>query len=314
MLPDRAVKLVKKATTGAEGTPDWSSILEILSILESSPSIVRAYLRAIHTVLNTANHAVRMNVLILIDALFKNCKKECLPELQSAPLFRALEVPGISDDPDLHNFLAKSVPAWVSNCTKNQCLDPALTAYAEFICKDLFTPVLTPAMVSKLQDDFETSFEVLELMAQLLARGAQNPDGFDRAIVAEVLPNVREIGKRAGELEQVILDSQIHPALTMLRQLSLACQQGVSDLRNKKFFDASKLLHAVLNGQAVARARRSSPAELVIGRRRKVGDDEMSVDDFFERFDSLKGTRVAPLPGPDALIDFSTTFSCKQGL
>jgi hypothetical protein len=152
-------------------------------------------------------------------------------------------------------------------------------------------------------------------MAQILAHAAQNSDGFDRAIVAEILPNVREIGKRAGELEQIIIDSWIHPVLTILRQLSLACQQGVSDLKNKKPFDASKLLHAVLNGQALTRARRSSAqpeTRRAIVRRRKAGDDEMSVDDFFQRFDSMKGTRAVPLLDPggqperamDSLIDF----------
>jgi hypothetical protein len=140
----RALKLVKKATTGVEGTPDWSTILEILGVLESSPQSVRLYLQAIHSVLSTGNHATRMNSLILIDALFKNCRKEQLPELQSSALFRALDVAGISDDPDLHNFLSKSVGGSVSNCPAQGCLDPALTWYQQSVCKEIFAPKLTP--------------------------------------------------------------------------------------------------------------------------------------------------------------------------
>jgi hypothetical protein len=286
---NRALKLVKKATAGEEGTPDWTTILEILNDLESSPQSVRLYLQAIHSVLSTGSHATRMNSLVLIDALFKNCTKEQLPELQSSSLFRALNVPGISDDPDLHNFLSTSVPEWVSNCTEQHCLAPSLTTYQQTACKEIFVPKLTPAILAKLRHDFATAYEVLELMTQCVLRGARN--GFNSDVIAEILPNVREIGKRAGELEQIIHEPPIHAVVAALQQLSLVCEQALSDVKAGKVFDQGKIIELLTDAQRALQSSSKTDTKRSQLRRRRAGEDEMSVETFFERFDSLKRNR-----------------------
>jgi hypothetical protein len=68
-------------------------------------------------------------------------------------------------------------------------------------------------------------------------------------VIAEILPNVREIGKHAGELEQIIHKPPIHPIVVALRQLSLACQQALSDLKAGKAFDQGKMIALLADAQ-----------------------------------------------------------------
>jgi hypothetical protein len=142
----------------------------------------------------------------------------------------------------------------------------------------------------------------------------QGPDSLNSELVAEIIPNVREIGRRAGELEQQIPDPPIHAALAALRQLSLACQQAVSELKSGKTLNQSRLTSFLTDAhRALQRSRRSSDSDRavkkVVVRRRRIGEDEMPAEDFFARFDALKESHhpsLLDLPGPspaDSLID-----------
>jgi hypothetical protein len=307
----RVTALVKKAISGTEGTPDWSTILEILGILESSPAAIPKYIGAIISFISTGSRAARTNALILTDALFKNSKREQLSALQSQLLLRALSDPIVSSHPDLHNFLFKNTPLWVSNCTAQHCLDATLAAFQQSVCRGRFVPSLPDTTLIKLFRDLETSAEVITLLAQIVATQGDTP------LIAEILPNVREIGRRLIDLEPVIEEPGLRAAIATQRQFCLLVQQMVSDVRAKNPIDTAKVAAAATAVQQAMDARRPANGALIEKtrkrprRRRRPGEDEMATDEFFRRFDQVKGSTaepalldlMAPVAAADSLID-----------
>jgi hypothetical protein len=307
----RATALVKKAISGTEGTPDWSTILEILGILESSPAAIPKYVTAIISIISTGSRSARMNALILTDALFKNSKRDQLSALQSPLLLHALSDPIVSYHPDLHNFLFKNAPLWVASCTAQHCLDAALSAFQESVCRERFVPSLADTALVKLFRDLETSAEVITLLAQIVVTQGDTP------LIAEILPNVREIGRRLIDLEPVIEEPALRAAVAAQRQFCLLVQQMVSDVRAKNPTDTAKVAAAATAVQQVMEAGRVANSEIIEKtrkrprRRKRPGEDEMDTDEFFRRFDQIKGSApepalldlTAPVAAADSLID-----------
>jgi hypothetical protein len=294
-----AAPLVSKATSGSAGTPDWNAILQILGILETHPDVLPSYLSAISKSLVTAPRRVQLNTLMLIDALFKNSKGPILASLPSPVLLRALSDPAISDDPELHNFLQKSTPAWVANCAAHDAVDSRFLDWQNTVCQERFVPRLTEEVKSKLSADIETAMEVLHLFSDLLLAVADQSKASER-ILTEILPSVREITRRTGDLEPTIVDSRFHVVVAAVHQLGLAAQQAWSELKRSGQFDLTKWQ------LAVETAQRLVGINLVVGegsgdqkrapvRRRKGAIEDISVGEFFVRFDQIKGSKPPDL-------------------
>jgi len=293
--------VVRKAISGTEGTPDWSTILEILGRLEASPAVIPRYISAIVTLLSTGSQAAKMNSIILVDALFKNSKREALSGLQLPSLFRSLSDPGIANNPDLRNFLFKCTPSWVSSCASQNCLDSSLSTFQQLICRERFVPNLSEHCMVKLFKDLEVSADILGLLAEIISTSVRQGTRLDTPVLAEILPNVREVSRRLMDLEELVEVPDLQAAISAQRQFSLICQQFVSDIKAGKSVPLDRLALGLTHVQQTMDKRRIANAELVEKsrprRRKRPGDDEMSTDEFFRRFQAIKG-RAEP-----ALID-----------
>jgi hypothetical protein len=303
----RATSLVKKAISGTEAMPDWNTILEILGVIESSPAAIPKCLTTVISFILGGSQAARMNALILIDALFKNSKREQLSALQSPVLLSALSDPIVSNHPALHNFLFKNMPLWSANCAAQHCLDEPFSAFIQSLCRERFVPSLSDAALVRLFRDLETSAEVITLLAQIVATQGDTP------LIAEILPNVREIGRRLIDLEPLIEDAGLRAVVAAQRQFCLIVQQTVSDVRAKNPVDGAKVSAAAVAVQRAMAARKIVNDALVEKnkkrprKRRRPGEDEMDTDEFFRRFELIKGGAtqqpLLDLAAADSLID-----------
>jgi hypothetical protein len=119
----------------------------------------------------------------------------------------------------------------------------------------------------------------------------------DTPLIAEILPNVREIGHCLIDLEPLIEEPGLRAAVTTQRQFCLLVQQIFSDVCAKNPIDTAKVAAAAV--QQMMGARRVINYALVEKtkkrprRRRRPGDDEMDADEFFRRFELIKGAAAA---------------------
>jgi hypothetical protein len=253
---------------------------------------------------------------MLIDALFKNSKRPLLGALASPTLIRALRDPSIGDDPELHNFLQKSTPAWVSNCAAQNSLNPQLAEWQNSVSQTRFIPKLTPELKAKFSADIEAGLEVLTLFSDFLLASLDHSKGSDK-LLAEILPNVREITRRTGELESTLADPKLRAAVAAEHQLGLACQQAMSDLKKSNTFDIGRWISAhesaqrLILGQIAAVNEDVGDQKRARVKKRKGDIEDLSQEEFFAKFDQIKGGKagdlldfeVRPPPASDSLID-----------
>ena len=293
----KADALVKRATNGASGSPDWATILQILGMIESKASLVPLFIPIINRYIARGKKNVKMNTLIVIDALFKNSKRAQLEYLQCRELTTALSEQTVAGNPDLHNFLYKAVPAWVANCALHNCLDQRFADWQESVCRTHYVPRLTPALKEKLLGDVDAALEVLVMFAQCIISTFGDGGSPDSPLLQEILPNVREIARRAAELEPTIVDQQLHAALSAVRDFCDYCQQVMNDYKSTGKVDANAVSLQMSKAQRSVRKHVSGekkaeePKKRTPPRRRRKGEDEMSVEEFFAEFDKIKGAQ-----------------------
>jgi hypothetical protein len=298
--------MVKRATSGTHGTPDWSTILQILGKFETHPESIATYIDEICSVLVTGTRPVRMNTLILIDALFKNLKRPQLCHLQTSGLCEALSESFIANNPELQNFVYKSAPAWTSCCVNHNCLDPAFAAWQESACRSHFVPKLTPIIRNKLFADIESAYELLVMFSECLTASFEDGGSADDILLREIFPNVCEVKKRIFELEPTISDRFLKVAVHAIAELSEYCCEAMNGYRKTQKLDLDGLSRAVNAADGVigrAQKRESSEVnpyqfEKVVTRRRGAGQDDMSTEEFFRRFDELKKRKE-----PESVVD-----------
>jgi hypothetical protein len=293
---------VKKAVSGAPGAVDWGSVLTIVASLNQHPDAVVAYLRQITSTL-LSSPPLRTNCILLIDSFFKNSRRPVFERLQSPTLVQAFSHPEIYNDPEVYNLLRKSVSSWVAICHTNDCLTPVLTAWQTDLQRSIFAPELTPAMAHKFYEDLNTALDVIGVFGEALLG--------EPYLLSEIMPNVREITRRAGELEQTILEPRLGSAVHSVRELGVLCQAAMNERRRHGTFNSDKFY------AAFARAQQLCSQEIVVPekkevegkrepvRRRRDAKEEMSVEEFFARFDRLKGVEERPVEvaQTDSLID-----------
>lgn len=296
-LRSQAEELVKKATNGSSGTTDWSSILKILSIIDSSPNIIPIFTSIICKHLANGKKGVSLNCLILVDALFKNSKKMQLTLLQSPMLIQQLNSPLIQRNPELHNFLFRSAPSWVAACNNQNCLDQYFRNWQQSICRSYYVPKMTESTKIKLHHDLEASFEVLTMFTQCLITSVTDSANADDSILYEILPNVREINKRLNELEPTIVDKNTRMIIESEKQFCELCQRTYASYQKKKVVDInalalslSKTENRVQKYLYKPKSDKNSNTDKKREPIRKRGQpfDEMPVDEFFKQFDAIK--------------------------
>jgi hypothetical protein len=93
---------------------NWSQILFIIDLMETQPSITPEFVGSIIFHFQKSNFPQKLNLLHLIDALFKNSKKNNLIYFQTNQLTDIFNLLEISKNPELRNYIVKNSPFSVS--------------------------------------------------------------------------------------------------------------------------------------------------------------------------------------------------------
>ncbi|OHT11871.1 hypothetical protein TRFO_18565 [Tritrichomonas foetus] len=295
VFQNQAEYLVKKATSGPSGTPDWSTIIRILGIIDSSAITIPVFINIICKYLARGKKGVSLNCLVLIDALFKNSKRQQLTMLQSPQLLQQLNSPIIQKNPELHNFMYKSAPSWVSSCASQNCLDQYFASWQESICRSQYVPKMTDQIKKKLSSDIDAALEVLIMFSQCLITSFVDGGTPDDPLLREIMPNIREIARRTAELEPTVIDKSIRAAILAEKQFCEFCQQTMLEYKKTRKVDTNSVIIALTKAQNSVRKHlngdqngKQKDKKRIPPRRRGQPFDEMSVEDFFKKFDKIK--------------------------
>ncbi|KAH0793206.1 hypothetical protein GPJ56_002915 [Histomonas meleagridis] len=286
---NKVENLVKKSITGPPGTPDWSSILQILSIFDSQPGSVPIFLTIICKYISKGTFAAKQNSLILVDALFKNSKRQQLQSLQSPVLMKHLSQPGISENPALQNFLYKTTPSWINSCTSQNCLDPKFSKWQQSQFSTHFVPKLTRSIKKKFYDNISASMELLVMFSQCIIASFAD-GGTEEGLLKEMIPNVREIARRLCDLEPTIVDPDLRNALRITHDFCDFCQQTFGTYKKTKEVNTNDVVAAATKAQNKLNAiisKKKEPKEKEITKKKKEKND-LTVEEFFAELDKLK--------------------------
>ena len=316
-LHAQAESLVRKAIAGPSGTPDWSSILKILGLIDSSSVIIPTFVEVICKTLSRGKKSQCLNCLILIDALFKNSKKQQLSLLQSAKLVRQLNSPIIQHSPELHNFLYKNAPSWVSNCSAQNCLEQFFSSWQESVCRMHYVPKMTEAIRKKLSNDLDASLEVLVMFGQCLIASFADGNNPNDPLLNEIVVNIREIARRIAELMTTVVDRQMLAAIQAESTFCEFCMQAYNDYKKSGIVDTNAVILATTKAQNSVKKHLNAEKNQTREKEKKRGPirvrgqlfDEMSVDDFFKEFDKIKNSEPSPpsVKPVANLLDFDET-------
>jgi hypothetical protein len=160
--------LLKNCRSHPSTALNWQILGQITDLINTYPGTVAIYVEILGKNLTEGDSPTRMSCLIIIHAMFKRAKCPQLAALQCPELFHALSQPAICDNPDLHTFLYKAVPRWVSSCDAQNCVLPLLSDFEATVCRYRFGPKLTALLIEKLTNDFQTAAEITNLLAQVL--------------------------------------------------------------------------------------------------------------------------------------------------
>jgi hypothetical protein len=163
---------------------------------------------------------------------------------------------------------------------------------------------LTPALREKLYDDIQTAVEIMLMFTDYLFGGLDQP--VEPPLLHEILPNILEITRRTADLEGMIRDPGLSAAVTAVHELSLCCQLCMTEYKKRRFFDVARLRASLDNALRACAAKSVIPTgeeKSSQTKRRRIETDDISVQEFFEKFDEMRGVVTAPVPHTDSLID-----------
>jgi hypothetical protein len=302
------VPLIKRAVSGPEGNPDWGVILDIVRVLEELPARVGPFIESFTAQLAAARRPARVNLLMLIDVLFKNSKPAILKLLQSPGLVDALNDPAIEADPQFHNFLYSSIPSWLSTLSEASVANSKFTdALRPFLATN-FVPDITPPVRRKLLGDLASADEVLLMLTECLVSAAQG-EGNDQ-LLTEITNNVREITQRLIDLYPQVYDQELKAVVTATREFCAVGLKAEADFRGGRRFDRGALAAAMT--KATGAVQRATGQERAPSQKRKApkrmtrAEDDITDEEFFRELSDIKcGPPLAPAASAavDTLID-----------
>jgi hypothetical protein len=283
--------LIKKCRSYQSTAINWQIMMQIMDIINTNLGTVPIYVEILGKNLSEGDWFARMSCLIIIDAIFKRAKPPQLAALQCPELFRALSQPAICDNPDLHTFLYKSVPHWVSSCDAQSCVSPSLSDFEATVCGYRFAPKLTAPLIEKLTNEMQTAAEITKLLAQALLANGSN---LSNPLIDELTTNVHEIAQRTGVLVPQLIDRDLHEFSDAEHELAILCLKFINELRTgSSEITAEHLVVAMTRVNKAAakqqkvKEKRKEREERPARRRRKA-TDWMAEDEFFRRFDDMK--------------------------
>jgi hypothetical protein len=292
----QAEVLLKKCRSRPNCVPDWSVIFQILSITKSHPLTTSVYVEYLVGMLHDPELSTRLCSLTVIDAIFKHGKRDQLRLLQCPTLFQGLFDPSVWNDPELHNFLHRCAPDWLKAGRAQKCATSPLSDFCESIAETRFAAALTPAITEKLTTDLRTAAEITTVLARCLLSSGPDSSLLDNPMIAELLPDVREIGRRADVLAGQIADPILLAIIDAQRQLAHVCVRAVNEHRSRTAAPIDEITAAMAKAQKrwnkLPRRKGDDGAnteERPPPRRKSgAGTEPMTSEEFFRRLDEIK--------------------------
>ena len=282
ILISQANHLIKKSIIGPPGIPDWTTILQIIEIISNQSEMTQIFIDVLIKHLEKDPIGLKLNCLILIDSLFKNCKKDSLKFLQTYRLPEFLLTSTITDIPNLHNFIYKSALSWVNSCKNNKCLKNSFEEWQKKICSSHFIPNLTSNIKNKFLLEIDASIEILLMFSQCLITSFAENKGFDDILLLEILPNIQEIRSRTAELLPTLLDKDLKIQIQRIGDFSGLVLGFYEEYRKKNSFDNNKLLISIKKLQKIKNKENTN------NNIKNNNNNDISDEEFFLQLKKLK--------------------------
>ena len=293
--------LLKKAIIGQPGHPDWSGILNLLNVIESQPQTLQVFIELFVKHLKKDPNGLKLNTLMVIDALFKNGKKNQLKQLQGKTLIQELDQREISEDPTLHNFIYQNAAMWVTACRDQNCLIDDFSKWQLKFCSTHYVPELTPSLIKKFFKELDSGTELLTVFSEcLITTFAEGGKSSDHQLLDEIVVNSRELERRIDKLLPTLNDPALRTYCAKVFELAKICNQAYDQLMKTGAFDTSILTKAFNNVQAEKSKRGVSdaPQEEKVHKRKPIrtAGDDITDEDFWNQLHELKTKVAQPAP------------------
>lgn len=291
--------LVKAAVAGPPGVPDWSQILRILDLLESKPSSSSLFVEIFIRFLLKAHPSQKLNTLHLLDAIFKNSKKNSLAPFQSSQLIDVLNQEVISENPTLRNFIVQSSPLWVTACIQNKSLTPAFQSWQNDFCKTFYVPELNENLKKKFISDLYSAIEANLMFSQCLISAFIDQTGSKDPLLLDILPNIREIKQRAEKLLPTFVNAEIK---RLLQQTLKFCNFSITRYTE---FSKTGQVNQDLIGKEINEMSLLASSMLKNIEEVPPPDVDISVDEFFSIFHKIKDEKKSKISKNQTATEFN---------
>lgn len=297
-------KLIKKAITGQPGSPDWAAILDIIGKLETAPSAINLLLESLAMRLKKDVLGVKLNVLVLIDALFKNGKQPMLSRMQCQFLYRTLSDPIVSEEPQLQNFIHANSPEWIKSCMNNNCLDSEFADWQKQKGSQRFVQGLSSQIKKKFIAQLQFAIKATIIYSQFLISAFLDKTNPDTPLLKEMSLNVKEINSRTQDLKDQLIDREVKQFCTTVFNFSRLAIQFYENLKKKKTVEPYPLVKLLTIVQSYLPKEEAIPEpvkENIIRRPLRTAGDDMTDEEFFTELKKIRSTVATPQQTIDLL-------------
>jgi hypothetical protein len=290
--------LIKKAIIGQPGNPDWNGILNLINVMESQPSSIPIFTELFVRHLKKDPNGLKLNTLMVIDALFKNGKKSTLKQLQTKYLTQGLNQPEITEDPTLHNFIYQNAGQWIASCRDHDCLNDDFGKWQAKFCSSYFIPELTEELAAKFNNELDSAAELLTVFSQCLITTFAEEGSSDNPILNEILGNVRELERRTDKLLPTLNDPDIRNYCALVFELSKVCIRCFNDFAKNNSFDTDVLMNILTKVQKEKQRRdaKHEPVPVIKRKPLRTAGDDITDEEFWSELHKLKEKEIAPEP------------------
>ena len=291
--------LLKKAIIGQPGHPDWGGILNLINVIETQPNTLQVFMELFIKHLKKDPNGLKLNTLMVIDALFKNGKKPQLKLLQGKILMTQFDQPEVAEDPTLHNFIYQNASLWVAACRDQNCLVDDFSKWQLKFCSSHFIPELTPMLSAKFFRELDSALEMLTVFSECLITTFAEESDPKSPLLTEILVNSRELEKRTDKLLPTLSKPALRSYCSKIFELAKVCNESYDQLVKNRSFDTSILTKAFNNAQAEKNKRSASEAPPEEQRKRKpirTAGDDITDEEFWAELHKLKSQVAQPEP------------------
>lgn len=288
--------MVINASKGEPGSPNWAKILEIITAADSSPDILDLFIHSIcHHLLHDTKPA-KLNVLHLLDALFKNCKRSTLVKLQGCKVTQTLDRNEIAEDPQLKNFIVDNAKAWTTRCTELNCLSKDFLQWREEYCKIRFVPKVNDVIREHFRQNFETVLEVLMIFSECLIEHSEE----NKHLLQEIHQSVQEVKRRLDDLLPTFVGFELAQVLTSARRCTYICLDAYDKVMKGKKVNSKTIRDSIEELRSFIPQKQKIHQGPPRPKIKTTDSSDISIEEFFRRLTTLKQQNAKPV---ESLLD-----------